>query len=82
MKVFDDAKFSVYVYSDEFTQSHHHPHCHIRWPDGDTVILLPTLTHLAGPHIPKGWKTRIASHIDEICSAWNKLNPEKTINEQ
>ena len=78
MKVLDDGKFSIYVYR-EIGQPHHLPHCHVRQADGETVVSLPMLIKIAGRPLSKSAKQLLLTHLEEICSAWNKINPERAI---
>jgi len=75
MRVLHDDFFVIYVYS-EALNKHHMPHCHVRSPDGDIVVALPTLTVLVGGKLSKRAKNLLLENIDKICEAWNKLNPE------
>lgn len=78
MKVFDDGKYTVYVYK-EIGNQHHLPHCHVRWAGNDVVISIPLLNQIAGPGLPKSAKQLLLTRLDEICSAWNVVNPERPI---
>lgn len=78
MKVLDNGKFSVYVYR-EIGQSHHLPHCHVRWADGATVVTLPLLIRMAGTPLPKSAKQLLLDHLEEICNVWNNINLERAI---
>lgn len=73
MKVVSDGRFSVYVYS-EIGVKHHWPHCHVRWVDGETVVMLPGLTIIAGVDLPKPAKELLRGNIDEIVDKWIELN--------
>ena len=75
MRVVSDDLFAIYVYS-EAMHKHHLPHCHVRSPDGEIVVILPTLSVLVGGKLSKRAKSLLLENIDQICEAWNKLNPE------
>jgi hypothetical protein len=78
MKVVSDGFFAIYVYY-ETMQPHHQPHCHIRTPDSDTVVFLPLLKPLTGKGLSRRAKSLLRNNLDELCDAWNKLNPEREI---
>lgn len=79
MRVVSDGYFDIYVYSGEVMQRHHLPHCHIRSPDRDIVVDLPTLNILVGEFLNKRARTLLLDNLDRICDAWNDLNPELII---
>lgn len=79
MRVVSDGFFTICVYSDEATQPHHLPHCHVRSPDGDVVVALPILKLIVGKNLSKRANTLLKNNFDKICDAWNKLNPESEI---
>ena len=81
MKVAFTDFIAIYVYSSEVFQPHHLPHCHVRWSNGETVVAIPTLRTIVGKRLPKGTKKLLLNHFNDICKAWNKLNPELPINE-
>lgn len=68
----------MYVYA-EAGQPHHLPHCHVRWPDGSAQVALPTLRILAGGQIPTQARELLLDYLDDICSAWDVLNPERPV---
>lgn len=72
------GRFSVYVYA-EAGQPHHLPHCHVRWSDGSTQVALPTLLVLVGDDLPGRARRMLWDELDEICAAWNRLNPERSL---
>lgn len=76
MKVIADGPFAIYVYPNEHNQPHHSPHCHIRWSGLDAVVLLPTMTQIIGPAIPKKGIRLLRDNIEVICNEWDKINPE------
>lgn len=78
MLAFRYDAFSVYVYP-ETGQQHHLPHCHVRWAEGDTVVALPSQEILAGPSLPKAARRLLLDRMEEICSCWDELNPEVTV---
>jgi len=71
------GKFSVWVYA-EADQPHKLPHCHVKWSDGDTVVALPTLLRIAGTELPARAPKLLEDHLEEICKAWDELNPTRT----
>lgn len=79
MKVETDGLFTICVYSNEVTQKHHLPHCHVRSPDGDVVVAIPSLKVIVGRGLSKRAKTLLVGNFEKICDAWNKLNPESEI---
>ena len=81
MKVASNDFIAIHVYPFEVFQPHHLPHCHVRWKNGEAVVALPTLRLIVGKRLPKGGKELLLSHFNDICKAWNKLNPELIINE-
>jgi hypothetical protein len=72
------GRFSVYVYV-EIDQPHHLPHCHVRWPDGSIQVGLPTLRVLAGGELPSVARDLVRDYLDEICAAWDRLNPGRPV---
>jgi hypothetical protein len=78
MRAVDGDGFAVYVYR-EFGERHKLPHCHIRWPDTETVVSLPSLNVIAGPTLERAIKGFLIEHLDEICDAWNSINPEAKV---
>lgn len=70
------GKFSVWVYA-EADQPHKLPHCHVKWSDGDAAVSLPSLLEIAGAELPKPAKKLLADHLEEICQAWDLLNPTR-----
>jgi hypothetical protein len=79
MRVISDGYFDIYVYSNEVFQRHHLPHCHVRSPNGDVIIELPTLNILAGSSLSKRARKLLLENINLICESWNELNPELSI---
>ena len=76
MKITSDGFFAIYVYSSETRQRHHLPHCHVRSPNGETVVALPLLRVIAGKKLSKRAKSLLVDNLDRICDVWTKLNPE------
>ena len=72
------GRFSVHVYA-EAGQPHHLPHCHVRWSDGSTQVALPTLRVLAGEELPRPGRELLLDHLGEVCAAWDRLNPGRSI---
>jgi len=67
--------YSVHVYA-EYGQPHHLPHCQVRWSGGDCQVALPSLRVLAG-ELPPAARRVLIEHLDEICAAWDHLNPQR-----
>ena len=78
MRVLGDGTYSIYVYP-ETGQPHHWPHCHVRWADDETVVQLPLPMVIAGPPLPKNAKLLLIENLEQICNAWNNINPERAI---
>jgi len=78
VRVLHSGAFSVYVYQ-EVGQPHHLPHCNVRWRDDNIQVALPTLELLAGTTFPPQARELLLDHLDEICAAWNDLNPGRAI---
>ena len=78
VKVVQRGRFSIYVYA-ESGQPHHHPHCHVEWSDGSTVVRLPSGTRLAGDDLPTAARGLVNDAKGELIAAWNRLNPERPI---
>ena len=76
VRVLTAGPYSVHVYA-EAGGRHHLPHYRVRWSDGDCQVTLPTLRVLAG-QLPTGARRVLAEHLDQICIAWDALNPERT----
>jgi len=76
MRVVGDGYFDIYVYSSEVVQRHHIPHCHVRSPNGDVIVTLPTLNILAGISLNKRARNLLLDNYDSLCQVWNELNPE------
>jgi hypothetical protein len=74
MKVADDGKYRVYVYS-ELNAPHHLAHCDVRWAGHNVSVSLATLSVLAGADLPKEAKALVLEHIDAIWEEWHRLNP-------
>lgn len=71
MLIFGNAKFKVYVYSDD----HPPPHCHIRFSDGEDVSVdIPLIIPRYGMEISKNVEKAIVAHLEELCDAWEQLN--------
>lgn len=77
VKVAQRGRYSVYVY-DERGERHHRPHCHVRWPDGEARVALPTLELLAGDDLPAAARELVEEHAVDLHEAWNRLNPRST----
>ena len=78
MQVIRDGSRIVYVYS-EAAQPHHLPHRHVRRPDCETVVGLPTLSVLAGPALQRAERQLLLDNLEEICDCWSELNSEVII---
>lgn len=78
VRVVQRGRFGVYVYA-EVGQPHHLPHCHVRWSEGASQVALPTLQLLAGDGLPSQARRLLWDHLEDICAAWNRLNPERNI---
>jgi hypothetical protein len=76
VRVLTAGAFSVHVYA-EYGERHHLPHCQVRWSDGDCQVALPSLRVLAGK-LPAAGRRILVEHLNEICKAWDELNPERT----
>jgi hypothetical protein len=76
MKVVSDGKFDVCVYSNEKTQRHHLPHCHVYSPDGDVVVALPSLKVIVGKRLSKRALALLEENLEAIWEAWIDLNGE------
>ncbi len=74
VKAVQRGRFSVYV-DDEAGESHHRPHCHVRWADGHASVTLPDFTVLRGPLLATAARDELDDHIDDLRAAWNRLNP-------
>ncbi len=79
MRIISDGFIAIYVYSSEAMQPHHLPHCHVRTPEGNTVVGLPLLRVIVGKGLSRRAKSLLINNLEEICDAWNKLNPEREI---
>jgi hypothetical protein len=78
VRVVSRDKYNVYVY-DECGQPHHLPHCNVRWPGGSVQVALPTLAVLAGTDLPRDALALLRDSLDELCAAWDRLNPGREI---
>ena len=78
VRVLQRGRFSVSIY-DEFGERHHLPHCHVRWPDGDAQVELPTLIVLDGDDLPRAAVDLLRANLAELRRVWNRLNPERPI---
>lgn len=78
VRVISSGRFSVYVYHEE-GQPHHLPHCNVRWSDGSSQVALPSLLVLAGDELPFPARRLLLDHLEEICAAWDRLNPRRGI---
>lgn len=76
MKVVSDGLFDVCVYSNERTQRHHLPHCHVYSPDGDVVVALPSLNIIVGKGLSKRARALLEENLEKIWEAWTNLNGE------
>jgi hypothetical protein len=70
--------YVVYVYA-EGGQSHHLPHCHVVWSDGETAVELPNGNRLAGDKLPAVARELVRDAMDEIVVVWNRLNPGRPV---
>ncbi len=78
VRVASRGRYTVYVYA-EGGQPHHLPHCNVRWPDGSVQVALPILIVLAGSHLPSEAMVLLQDSLDELCAAWNRLNPGRRV---
>jgi len=78
VKVAQRDRFSIYVYS-ELGQPHHLPHCHISWPDGESVVDLALLSVLQGDPLPGAARELLREHQAQVKRAWTSLNPGRPI---
>jgi len=72
MEILKFDRFSIVIYGGVAP-----PHCHIRFPQGDDVIIsLPTFSALAGDRtlITSEIKKQLFENIDFICNKWDELN--------
>ena len=77
VKVVQRGRFAVYVYA-ERGERHHLPHCHVYWPDGESVVSLRDGELLRGDAVPAAARRLVREHLSEIRRAWASLNPEET----
>jgi hypothetical protein len=79
VRVFSEGGVSVYVYV-ETNQPHKLPHRQVRFSDGsNSQVALPTLSLLAGRSVPRAVRELLVLRLDEICNAWDHLNPERRV---
>jgi hypothetical protein len=79
VRVFSEGGVSVYVYI-ESNQPHKLPHCQVRFSDGsNSQVALPTLALLAGRSLPRAIRDLLEQRLDELCDAWDRLNPERRV---
>ena len=76
MKVIEEGNIAVYVYN-EVGQPHKMPHCHVRNPDSETVVALPSLTVIVGAPLSKSVRELLLATFEELCNCWDELNPEE-----
>jgi len=72
MKVLQFNNFSVHVYTDYAP-----PHCHLRFIDGDDIIVsLPEFKMLTGDgkRLKKAIKELLIENIDFLCTKWDEVN--------
>ncbi len=79
MRVVTDGYFDIRVNYMETINRHHLPHCHIKSPDGDTVVNLLTLEIIVGKSLSKRARIFLLDNYDAVCEAWNKYNPNARI---
>lgn len=72
MKVLQFDNFSVYIYAD-----HAPPHCHLRFSDGEDIIVsIPGFKTLTGDgkRLKKSIKELLIENIDFLCTKWDEFN--------
>ncbi len=79
VRVVSRGKIIICVYEEAGGQ-HHLPHCHVYWDNREhgAQVALPSLTVLAGESLPAAARRLAWEHLEEICDAWNRLNPGRT----
>ncbi len=76
MRVATHGNISVYVYS-EIGERHKMPHCHVRMTNGEeTVVALPTIEIIVGADLSRETMDFLVERLEQICDAWNHINPE------
>jgi hypothetical protein len=78
VKVAQRGRIGVDVYPEE-GQPHDRPHCHVYWPDGETVVALDRLEILAGMIPPAAALKLVRDNLSAIKQAWMLLNPRRPV---
>lgn len=74
MKIAETEKFKVYIYPDD----HPPPHCHVRYKGGlDISVDMPLIEPRYNARITKDVYDIISLNLENLCSAWERLNPNK-----
>ena len=74
MKIAGNSKFNLYIYA----KDHPPPHCHVRYSNGEDVSVdIPTIEPRFGATISAEVFTEIEKYLDDLCNAWDQLNPKK-----
>jgi hypothetical protein len=73
-EVHREGPYKIIVHP-EGTPRHKLPHCHVRGPQGETVVALPTIRPIAGPPLPREGRELVEKHYQATVAEWNRLNP-------
>lgn len=70
MKIADNGRFKIYVYSND----HNPPHCHVIASDGTKwIISIPDLKVIVGEEPPRQLKDFLLEYLEEILKTWDKF---------
>ena len=67
-----DGTFKIYVYAND----HNPPHCHVYWERFKVaVVYLNPVSIGPGDRLPRRGREFVVEHLEDLTSAWNRLNP-------
>jgi hypothetical protein len=73
VKVVQRGRYRIYVYV-ELGGPHHHPHCHVYWPDGSAAVELDSGRVLKGHDLPAEARRLFEEYQTLLENAWKDLN--------